>query len=126
MRRMVGMSNTPRRILGLAALVCTIGFVGVSFWSPPALLFAGFTSLIFAACFFSTGRSKVVRIIGAVVLLASSGNVLAQWNTPDLYRSLVGMTVLGLPAAYVAIWGEYPSWGRDAIAFRDDMRPPHS
>jgi hypothetical protein len=46
-----------------------------------------------------------------------------SWNTPDFYRSLMGLNIIGLPAGYVAIRGEYPLWGRDAGAFRCSNDP---
>jgi hypothetical protein len=114
------MSSTSRLILGIAAGICTAGFVVVSAWLPLVLLLAAFTALITAACLIRTGRSMAVRCIGAVVFLSCMGYVVASWNTPKFNQSLRAMSVFGLPAAYVAIRKKYPTWGYHAAAFQEE------
>lgn len=50
-------------------------------------------------------------------------NAPPQTRHATLPKAIVGFLVFGLPAAYVAVFGRYPGWGRGAAAFGAKKRP---
>jgi Na+-driven multidrug efflux pump len=93
-----------------------------------AMVFLGGFCLTGAlACFLPAIRPIALRLIGATVFLVFFGYLAgmvisgplqgSSRGEMSLINSIVGFLVFGLPAGYVAVKGQYPRWGRHALAF---------
>jgi hypothetical protein len=125
------MSRGASITLGIACLLCGIGFLFVPFMgvgaSPVGVVaIAIFCFLISSACLIPSSRQVTLRLIALIVLgvclvyVWTTRN--AQWwpsqaGQPSLGRATMALIVFGLPAAYVVVRGAYPTWGRGAEAF---------
>ena len=136
------MSRGARVLLAIAMLPCALGFAaigamsGESAPSGPLISYAtaAFCALIALAALSEASRPISLRLIGLVVFATSVWFVGATWTAdgapgdggarprPTLRNALAGFCALGLPAAYVMIFGRYPTWGRGSGAFGPDSR----
>lgn len=124
------MSKFSRVTIGTTLILCAVGFVAVAPLlgadSPKGALpfygMAGFCVIAAMACFTPRGRVVTLRIVGATIAAAYGWYVVQSIGGDDFGRAVRGAIVIGLPAAFVAVTGGYPKWGRAAAAFRSDMR----
>lgn len=101
-----------------------------------SIAFAGFCTLIAAACFSSRARPASVRIVGFVIFCAYLAyfisEILFHRTTPpegaghaNWFNAIIGLFVFGLPGLYVSLTGRYSAWGEHSTVFaRKNQQAP--
>ena len=118
------MSMGARIAIGVVALLGAVGFLilaqDTSGLPAGAYVFYGLAALcvvIAIACFFPKSHPITLRIIGTAICLTYIYYVADSFGTENLVRAIVGFFVWGLPSGYMAIMGQYPSWGKLSAGF---------
>jgi hypothetical protein len=104
--------------------------------STPFDIIAAVCGVVALACLVKGSRPLTVRLVGAAVcgqyvwyVVGIMGDPLLVAQPTNIVKAVLGLIVFGIPGAYVAITGRYPSWGRHAHVFRGDEtngQPLHS
>ncbi len=115
------MSFGSRLAIGLVAIFGAIGFlktalnpVGVR---APSIVFHGMAALftfVAIACFIPKSHPVTLRIIGSAIFLSFSSYAIGSFGTDNFERAFKAFGWWGLPSGYLAIFGNYPSWGKGA------------
>ncbi|WP_310485363.1 hypothetical protein [Chamaesiphon sp. VAR_48_metabat_403] len=123
------MSFGSRLAIGIVAIFGAIGFlktalnpVGVR---APSIVFHGMAALftfVAIACFVPKSRPVTLRIIGSAIFFAFSSYVISSFGTDNFGRALKAFGWWGPPSGYLAILGNYPSWGKGAAGINAKNR----
>ncbi len=98
-------------------------------------LVGAFCVAITIACFSKVLRSPAVRVIGAMVfvatvaylvdeLLTEPGKRYSGTSEPHWLNALFALITFGLPGLFVALHGVYPKWGKGSQVFRGKPTDP--
>lgn len=134
------MSRGARWTLGCFAMVFAACFLEAT-WSAPSkspildVLLPMFCTLIAMACFVQGWRGPAVRIIGAIVFVATVCYLVFELvnaprkpytgsSEPHWFNAIRALAGFGLPGLYVAVRGVFPAWGTGAVAFRGSSAQP--
>jgi hypothetical protein len=125
------MSRGARLTLAIVTLLSAVGFFLTGYFlgaelpagSWPFYGMSAFCGVIAVACLAQSSRPLTLRVIGSVIFLSYVIYAFDSFGDRDFLRALIGFVWWGLPSGYLAIWGEYPTWGKLAPAFRPDMIP---
>jgi hypothetical protein len=120
------MSTGPRIFLGVVTslIAVTFALLGVVAGTAGAEVakgpwpfygLAAFSTCIALACLVPRSRPVTLRLIGAAVFATYTVYLYQDFDKPKVWRAF--LCVFGLPAAYVAVMGKYPRWGKAAAAF---------
>jgi hypothetical protein len=121
------MSLWARITIGVVSAFAAVCFVLIGLFLGPELPngpwpfygLAAFWGIVAVACLVPRSKPLAVRLIGAAVCGAFAVYAGSSFGTDNFLPALAGFAVLGVPGAYVAISGRYPSWGRAAAAFNN-------
>lgn len=114
--------------VAIAMLLSAVGFMLTGIFlgadlpagSWPFYGAAMFCVVIAIACLSKASRPVALRIIGTVIFLTYVDYVYDSIGEENLRQAIVGFFWWGLPSGYLTIWGQWPTWGRWAAAFRPD------
>jgi hypothetical protein len=119
------MSTGGRMVLGIAcSLIASAFMVLGAFYGEyfpkgawPFYVLAAFCAFIALACLVSKSRPVALRMIGGMLFAWFAFALFRSYGEPDFWRAVGGFGVLGAPAGYLALTGNYPRWGKFARAF---------
>jgi hypothetical protein len=133
------MSRAARWVLGAFSAFFALVLVAserMASSKAPVLIYLVtlFCVAICVACFSSKLRSGAIRLIGAMVFLATVSYLVDELATepakkysshsePHWINAIFALLMFGLPGIYVALRGTYPSWGEGASAFKGKPTP---
>lgn len=78
---------------------------------------SAFCAVIAIACLAKASRPLTLRIIGAVISIAFVFYAYDSYGGKNFVKALAGCFVFGFPGAYLAVTGNYPSWGEVGPVF---------
>ncbi|MFO0959264.1 MAG: hypothetical protein U0800_17840 [Isosphaeraceae bacterium] len=124
------MSRGAQLTIATVAFVFAVSFAGLGLYAGnlfpvgpwPFYGLAAFCVAIAVACLSPASRAVTLRIIGLVVFLTYVAYFIDSLEELTVLRALRGFCLWGLPSGYLAIRGEYPSWGRASAAFGGSRR----
>jgi hypothetical protein len=128
------MSLGSRIAIGVTGLICGWGF-WLSAMNPDGvaakpIIFQGLTLLcviIAIACFVPKSHPLTLRVIGGVICGTYIFYVIDSLRTNrEPGRAISGLICWGLPGGYLAIAGQYPTWGKGAAGFNANQQPVRS
>jgi hypothetical protein len=128
------MSLGSRIAIGVTALICGWG-LWLSSMNPDGvaakpIVFQGLTLIcviIAIACCAPKSHPITLRVIGGVVCGTYIFYVIDSLRTNrEPGRAISGFICWGLPGGYLAIAGQYPTWGKGAAGFNANQPPARS